>query len=519
MTSKQFLIPALLFTILLIIIINLGDKLNFLFFDDSFYYLDMVQTGNLLNPTTDGVNHTTGYHPLWYWFLEFLSLFFNKVTITFSIIGAIICLFASYFVWLNFFKKITNDPNYSIILSLFLHFFPSALLMTLSGMETAMVVLVFGIFINSYHNVQWFSKLNAGHSKFKIYIFVFSCILLFLARTDTFLFSIPCIIYLLYTDYKYIGILSGSIKEKFTKLLPLILYGSGIVIYLVYNKIVSGSFFQTSAIAYTMIKYDEALTFPILLQTYWHTIKYSTELIGDWHVHILFFIIPIILYFKRIPTYLKVLFIGLCLNFFVHDFIRLFFKNWYVEFYFILFVITLAYMNKKRAMILMSVLSILVVLQLIPSDNNFTNSNRNFKYWASHDRPADQILFYDKLQEVNYEGYVGAFNSGEFGFYRDKVINLDGLMNTEIMNYYEKEDIYPYLKDNHIFFIVDYSFYYGTFDNYMGDSVDIVGTVKSPQNLDRGTSLVMQLKCYDDIIVEREKIDEQNYSYFLKRVR
>lgn len=119
--------------------------INF-FPDDSFYYLQTAFNANIDGmPTFDGENITTGFHPLYFFFIKLLFLFFDKNSILYFLVVFNLGLIYFTYKILNLIFKKNKKINLLLSLPIF-HVY----LITTAGIESSLVYLTILIFIHCW---------------------------------------------------------------------------------------------------------------------------------------------------------------------------------------------------------------------------------------------------------------------------------------------------------------------------------------------------------------------------------
>lgn len=68
---------------------------------------------------------------------------------------------------------------------------------------------------------------------------------------------------------------------------------------------------------------------------------------------------------------------------------------------------------------------------------------------------------------------IGSWNSGIFGFFSEKpVVNLDGLINSDILDYLKSNNLYSYIEKRNINYIIDYSVMLYWNEKYLGKTIE-----------------------------------------------
>ena len=472
---KYFLF-ILLAIILCCAILNY-ESLEFLLFDDAFYYLNMAKDGSILNPTTNNVQMTTGYHPLWFWSLDVLGAFSGDYTPRLLFILSSIIILFSFIIWMNVFKiflplhskysKSGITDNWAAFYSFLLHIFPSALFMLFSGLETPLVLATFGLFI-------------LGWLKQDMNLVTIGSILMVLSRTDSALIVFPILIY----SYIY--------KREAGKA---IVYTSAAILGFLYlNYTLTGTFLQTSGIMYAKLRWFDVHTFIDYFERVKEVSNISFEMFNDWFGFIIFLLPFGVLFIKDFKKEIKIIALGQGILLLFALLFRFVWVPWYMITYSALWFICVCSLQNRWPKIYIVILAsiFLNILSVIPTTQPTTNIV--IDNWSKSNRPYAQIEAYNQVMKQGYRGYIGAFNSGKFGYYCDNVVNLDGLMNVDIVRAYEKNKGCEWLANNRVELIVDYDIYYNVFNNFLPiKNFKKIGTLISEKDESKAPHTVVQL--------------------------
>jgi len=338
-------------------------------------------------------------------------------------------------------------------------------------METVAVFVCFGLFV-----------LSLLKNKYTLY----AAILLFLSRTDMSIFIL----------FGYIWLYFNSINKK--KVIKEFVYFIGaILLYFIFNYITTSYAMQTSGLVYPEQRWNEVSSIVTYFSKAFESLSFSIKQIGDWHGHIILFLFVLLYSWNKIPNLIKYLIFGGVSYFLFHNCFRFFFNTWYIGTYFLLFIICLSFIfekSKEKFYILIAILIIAQGLLFYSTNKDLTTSHSVFHVWKAHNRPLDQIAASQYLIDKGYDGYFGAYNSGEFSYYGKKVINLDCLMNVEF--YKQRDSALQYLRENNIYFIIDKPAYFNIFTEYIPvESLNYKGEIQHKENIEFGhPTIIVQVK-------------------------
>jgi hypothetical protein len=458
-------------------------KVNFLFFDDAFYYLDIVKTGSPFNLTSDGVSHTNGFHPLWL-FVLFAVHYLSICTLNgpaLSIVSASLVLLLGYVVWYRVFASLHDGPWAPVWFALLTIFYPAMFLMSMSGMESALVMLALGFFF--YKLYQYLSAETGSAVDITI-----ASILLFLTRTDMILLIGGVLLYL---------VLSKGKPWHWMKT-PVIGTSIAVLVYLCWNKLMTGSFMQTSGQVYASIKWNEILSSPDVLSSLWHelwfSIKTTVTYMSEWYGSILLFILPFLFIIindkkKSIGFHLIcAMAVGFVLVTLFSSVLRLGPQPWYTPLSFAVFLLALyrfLTLDRRLEPKLATTVTTVLVVALVVTSLIRIPDGLLFNVWHKRYRAQDQLVAIEQVtkQLPNYKGRFGAFNSGEAGYYNPQVVNLDGLSNTDVWNAYQEGKGLQYLREHNVDILVDVPVYFRIFSRYIPLSqLTYIGSVSTEPN-------------------------------------
>jgi hypothetical protein len=486
----KLLILTILITAVFGIFTIPGEKFTTIFYDDSFYYIDMVNNGSILHPSVGDNIPTTGYHPLWYWLLEIMAMFTGGAITALQVyILCMILFIGSFYIWGITLSRIFEKESYGFISSFITHFIPTMFLLMLSGMETALTISLLGFFVLMF--MKYKEEINIKNAKW----LAISTINVLLVRTDMALIIFPFFIWLFFFEKPYTN---GWKKSSWIWLSGCIL---PIPLITLFFKLTGGTWFQISMYIYPNIRWEEIVNFQSFIIKLGESLAYLSSCIIFMGGFSIILLIMIGLCLHKYHRIIFLLFIGLIVHTFVHAVLRFHFANWYLAPYCIIFgyTIVLLYtiMSYKEKVIVTTLLIgslILSILWIIPFDNSGHVFSPVFNLWDSKDRPLDQMKAINLIDQKGYpvNWKIGAFNSGKLAYLDDNkhhIVNLDGLMNSEIARLYQlhnKDSVYAYFVKNNINMIVDKDSYYRIFSRYIPmDSFLLLGEVKDSSNLER----------------------------------
>ena len=496
-TNRFMLIGLAIISIVGGYFVSRGDAMNFIFFDDSLYYRDIVKhTHSLFIPSADGVNPATGYHPLWLIIL-FIFNIFGLPGLTLPLVSASAVVLCSFAVWFKVFRRLHGDML-GMAFSLLMHLYPTTLIILFCGMETPTVLMAIGLIF--LYADRPFSK-----------AFGWSMAIAVMARTDMVVILTPLLVYNAWLQWNF-TLFRKRPEIKLFKywLLPI----GAISLFGLYNFIVSGSPLQGSLGIYAWLYWSEINSIQTYADRVYGGLWNITSNYDNWHGHIIFFIVPFVMLWKQkiYPWFWLVL--GSLAIVAISIFIRFSWAVWYLIPLYAMFMYGLVYLYREHKKLFILILSGMLVIQIPQYIFLQGKYNSNVHYWGSHNRPLDQLKIAKKFTDHKYPYKFGAFNSGEFGYFQDSVVNLDGLVNTEIMKHYKDGSIMQYLREQRVFVLADAEQYFIRFHNigiFPLDSFYLIGTEKDTANHDeQPTRFYIMKRCpvgwdYGDSIVEKAR--------------
>jgi len=441
----------------------------YLVYDDSYYYFaiarNLVTRGML---SADGLTLTNGFHPLWLFVITPIYFFFHSypwfsihLVITFS---AFFDTAAAFLIYKTLEKL--GKPNVGFWAAAFYLFNPYVLQFTMSGLETALnsFLLALLVYLSLKATSDW---LKTGWI-----LFGTICGFVLLSRTDN-IFAISVLMsYLLWRTRRFVPVVKAAAIATLV-VLP----------WLAYNLTVFGTIVQTSGTTFPWIAHQQYLNehgsyftwalIPYALKSGFYSFALYAFHYGNWMLTAL--VGTILLYqLKKLPETFRPLFwalagAGLLIS--VHIFVRWSVRPWYPQSAFVLTLpaIALAMEKIKRYVVLTGAVLVFYFAGLqvwSPS------------YFRRIDRFKDMLL---AVKQAPGDGRIGAFNSGYLQYFTDqKVINLDGFVNNEVLSYYKDGKGLEYFHQKNIKWLVDYtSFICRFFGPYFGpraeSSMAIVG--------------------------------------------
>ncbi len=470
-SGQKSLLYLLCFGLLIRLVLAwLPEKYFFyLVYDDSYYYFtiarNLVTRGML---SADGLTLTNGFHPLWLFVITPIYFFFHSFP-WFSIhlvitLSAFFDTAAAFLIYKTLEKL--GKPNVGFWAAAFYLFNPYVLQFTMSGLETALNSFLLALLV--------YLSLKATSEWFKTGWFLLGavCGLAFLSRTDNIFVTSILILYLFWRNREFI-LIAKSVGIAAALVFP----------WLAYNLASFGTIAQTSGATFPWIAHQQYLNeygtyftwavIPYALKSGFYSFALYAYHYGNWVITLL--IGAILVYrLKKSPETFRPLWWALAgagALIAVHIFIRWSVRPWYPQSVFVLTLpaIVLALEKINRYVVLTGAVLVFYFAGL--------------QVWSpSYFRRVDR--FKDMLNAVIQapaDGRIGAFNSGYLQYFTDqKVINLDGFVNNEVLDYYKKEKGLEYLRKMNIRWMVDFTaFMCRLFGPYFGpkaeSSLAIVG--------------------------------------------
>lgn len=446
----------------------LGNLLS----DDSFYYFQIARNiAEGSGSTFDSVNLTNGYHPLW--LIAILPFFYalsdgsvyDVVPIQGVLALSALLYVATGAVLLAIIRRYTKSAWVKAAALGFWFLNPFLLYQMLNGLETALsvffIALLFlaGIRVAELPGTRRFIETGIVGG------------LMMLSRLDTVFYFIGLLAYLVYRN----GV-RGSVR-------PVLISGIAATLvvapWLLWNAVSFGTVMTSSSVASTMVNHELIVQDhgPSWFQTFKAAV-YMTD--REARAVVPFTGIPVVLFvlaglcigwflfgrgrtmLPRLPREIPVeLFIasGFMLNFVANASIRWTARPWYFIAINLLIAIWLGWFLEKlreEGYLNRFVASALVLASLFLFYVGWSKSLQDVAapqrqmlettQWMNENLPADALL--------------GAFNSGIQGYFSThRVVNLDGLVNTEALAALQRKDVWGYMQDEGVEYLADYDLY------------------------------------------------------------
>lgn len=441
------------------------ESLQSFVYDDAYYYFTvaktLVQTGMIFS--ADGTTYTNGFHPLWlvsiipFWLVNGTG---GELPIRMTIVwAALLDTLAA--LLLFFLLRMFFGLGVSLALSGFYLFNPVNIIQAVSGMETP---------INSFFIVALLYVVVALKKEMWVkrkhwILFGLVAGLLLLARTDNLFLVGGAFIFLFLKNRKRTNLYCAAGV-------------SGLIIapWFLLNFLKFHTILQTSAWTYPWIYHNEFLT---LNGSYfsWAILGKCLELcqscaknLGSYFGSMVLLIGMVGIVVGRVMTektnqlkpvlrYLGWALIAVVVYLFFHVFIRWFPRIWYHQSVFIVLIpflgLALSLFKRKLVPILIGLIFLCVSLFTIIAP---TGSGAFMRAWLAQLRAPVAVEMIDRI--VPPGEIVGAWNSGYVQYWSNrKVINLDGLANNEVLDYYKQGNPLEYLRKMNITWIVDNPYY------------------------------------------------------------
>jgi hypothetical protein len=426
--------------------------------DDAFYYFQLAKNFNELKIWTfDGVNLTTGFHLLYAYFL--LVLYMLNYNDVFEIIRLIIIATSLTYLSAAFFLmkstiRLLGNPG---IFSLFVFFSPIVLRQQTLVMEALFVLpmttLCFYIYANSITETE--KKIS---TTYKILCIVLG-ILVVLSRPDLIVY--PSILF-------FCSVIINKINIKINPLFFLLL-GSiiGLIILLMHTCLIGSSCIQDS----------------VVIKNYWsHTAGYS--------------ILPTVqmmqtIFFPYQGLYKYIIVLCLSIWMLYSLYCNLEFRSKAIQYalttILLLLVIVVIYSRNSQALMPWYAANFVVpigfllafIFSSFPKSSNVTLisfaatsvyflcsiQNTSAVKW---DHQTTMMEAGISIAKYPTDFRAGSWNAGILGYFSNgKIINIDGLVNTNIVSYVTSGKIVDYLKTEKIENIIDYEVMWT--ENYLSE--------------------------------------------------
>jgi len=453
------------------------EYLLYVVYDDAYYYYSVARnlvTRGLLS--ADGITQTNGFHPLWLFVITpIYALFHSHHWFSIHLVLTVSAVFdtAAAFLIYKTVEKL-GKPDLGFWATAFYLVNPYSLQHTMDGLEIAQnnFFLALLVYLSLKASPAW---LKTGWLSFGAVLG-----LALLSRTDNVLIVGVLLGYLSWRHRDFSS-LAKSVGTATFLVLP----------WLVYNYLQFGSVVQTSGTAYPwhyrqqyLGLYGSYFSFPLLthlLKSAFFTFVQNAYHYGSWIFAVA--LAGILLFqFKRSPERLRPLLWTVAASALFaafHIFLRWSVRPWYLQSAFVLTLPIVALALEKMNQKLLAAGAFLVVYLSGAQvwSPVFYQKIKNMR------RMADVIN-----QDIPPGERVGAYNSGLWQYLSDqKVINLDGLVNNEVLAYYKQKKGLDYLRHREIKWMVDFPlFFTRIFGPYLGaeaeSSLAYVAEVPDPYN-------------------------------------
>src|SRR3989344_1874007 len=431
--------------------------------DDSFYYFEIARNiAHGLGSIADGINPTSGYHPLW--LLAILPFFqvlsggdvFDTAPIQGVLVLSALINLAIGIVLLSIIGRYTKSGWVKAAALGFWFFNPFVQYQMLNGLETALSILFIALL--------FLTGVRVAEAPSTRRLFEAGLIggLMMLARLDTVFYFLGFLAYLVYRHG-----LRASVR-------PVLISGIAATLvvapWLLWNAVNFGTVMTSSSVASTMVNHE------LIVQDHgpsWFQTFKAAVYMTDREARA---VVP----FTGIPVVLFVL-AGLCIGWFLFGRgrtmlprlpreipVELFIANasirwtarpWYFIAINLLIAIWLGWFLEKlreEGYLNRFVASALVLASLFLFYVGWSKSLQDVAapqrqmlettQWMNENLPADALL--------------GAFNSGIQGYFSThRVVNLDGLVNTEALAALQRKDVWGYMQDEGVEYLADYDLY------------------------------------------------------------
>jgi len=435
----------------------------YLVYDDSYYYFSLARnlvTRGMLS--ADGLTLTNGFHPLWLFVITPIYFFFHNyhwfsvhLVITLS---AIFDTAAAFLIYKTLEKL--GKPNVGFWAAAFYLVNPYGLFYTMNGLETAQnnFFLALLVYLSVKATPEW---LKTGW-----FLLGTVCGLTLLSRTDN-IFVIAVLLGYLLRQYRDFRAIAKAASIASLLVLP----------WLIYNFITFGSVVQTSGTAYPFHYHQQYLnehkTFvsfdiiPFLVKQGFYQFALNANHYGNWILTLI--IGGILLYRLRNwpksyrPLLWALVAAGLLISF--HVFVRWSVRPWYTQATFVLTLPVIALALEKVNRKLIAFGTILVLFSAV-QETSLPRLVRRFDRF--------KIMLEVINKQIPAADRVGAFNSGYCQYFTDqKVINLDGLVNNEVLSYYKEKKGLEYFRKKNIRWLVDFGLWMeAIFGPYFGPTAE-----------------------------------------------
>jgi hypothetical protein len=419
--------------------------------DDAYYYFSIAR--NLAARgifSADGIAQTNGFHPLWLFVITPIYQLFGGTHAWFNIhlaltLSAFFDTAASFFVH-KILEKL-GRPQLGFWAAAFYAVNPYGLLHTMNGLEIAQNNFFLSLLV-------YFSlPAEAGWHKKNWLLLGGICGLTLLSRTDN-LFAVGALLVYLLLRHRDFGTVTKTATISVLLVLP----------WLVYNYLTFGTVMQTSGTAYPYKYHQQFLQdhgsffsfalIPHLLLVGANNFIQNSQHYGNWILSLLlggFLAFALARRPKSIRPLLWTL-AGAGLFLFFHVFIRWSVRPWYPQAAFVLTLPAVALaLERQRSLWIKLGAAFVLVSQLVWLSN-----------WQFRKADRSKAMLDVVYQQIPSADLVGVFNSGFVQYFTDqKIINLDGLVNNEVLRYYKERNGLSYLRARQIRWLIDIPGYIG----------------------------------------------------------
>lgn len=453
------------------------EKLIYLTSDDAYYYFSIAK--NLVNRgmlSADGITLTNGFHPLWLFVITPIFAFFQASPWTCIHLVLTLSAFfdtaAAFFIFRSL--QTLNKSKVGFWAAAFYLVNPYGLLHTMNGLETALnnFFLALLVYLSLKATPEW---LKRGW-----FLLGTVCGLTLLSRTDNIFVVVALFIYLYWRDRRIIEIVKTAMLAA-ALVLP----------WMIYNLVTFGGVVQTSGTPYPFIYHQQYLnqygtyfSFALiwfLSKVAFYEFALNAFHYGNWIISLVLMIFLVFQFKKRTKDFQPLVWTLAGVLFFIgfHILVRWSVRPWYSQAVFILTLPIVALVLEKANS---SMVRAGIALSLFFS--GYATFSTNF-------RIADRsvAILYKIKRQLPAGDRVGVFNSGFVQYFTDqKVINLDGLVNNEVLPYYKQKKGLDYFRSKNIRWLVDSKTYLGgIFGPYFGpdagNSLRIVDAAMVSENL------------------------------------
>ena len=450
--NKLFLILGIGLVVRLIWAFMRWEWLQVAIYDDAFYYFAIAKTiATVGKISADGITATNGFHPLWLAIVTpiWLSELFSQIGAlrAVMVIAGVLDTATAYFI----FRLLLPDKRVALWGCGLYFLNPVVVVQSMSGMETPLVALLAVLWIYAVWDLR---TSDSDWAFVKIGIIGG---LLCLARTDMVFLVIAGYVYLWWT-HRDINI------PVYYWLSPILTTFFTVLPWLWWNYATFGTIAQASGSAYPWIFHDEWTNWfgksYFSLDTLWklkEMLWASLDLMGDYFGGTIIFLVALftLIYKKRMQPFLWAL-LGVSFVVFVHTFIRWFPRIWYFHMVYIVMILMLAPIIAQFRWRKVLTLCTIGIIGFIFVLGNIRGGTGAFaRSWTTQRRAMVAV---DAINAADPGTVFGAWNSGYPQYFAKPsvtVINLDGLANNEVLEYYRDRRLMEYFDKMNITFVVD----------------------------------------------------------------